>query len=91
VTAFGRPAELLRLRTTGAVSCPFRAPYYLLDTAEGLVTAPRPGSTLDVWVVDVRGRGVVVAAVTTPDADGPGRALLHEVLAGLELVPVEVG
>ena len=89
VTAFGRPATLLRLRTTSAVVCPFHEPYQLIDTANGLVSAAEPGSTSDVWVVDVEGRGILVAATTSPEADPAGRALLRQTLATIELVPPE--
>ncbi|GAA1939898.1 hypothetical protein [Nocardioides marmoribigeumensis] len=87
VTAFGRPATWLRLSTTEAVRCPFHTPYHLVDTGGGLVQAPRPGSRVDVWVVDVDHRGVVVAATATPGADERGRAVLEEALSTVRLVP----
>ena len=83
VTAFGRFAERLRLRVTEDARCP--AGGSLLRTPLGRVVAPPPGTSLDVWVVDVGGRAVVVMGSSSPGAGSEGEALLSGVLSTVVL------
>jgi hypothetical protein len=84
-TAFGHSAEVMRLRTTPAVRCRYGEPDQLLDTPQGPVYAPRPGSSVVAWVVDVAGRAVVVMCTSSPRADAIGGAALRHTLGTLEL------
>lgn len=84
---FGLPAEHLRLRVTDAARCLDGGPSTLLVTADGPVTAPPVGSTIDAWVLRVGQRVVVVLGVRGPEASVADTGALRRALDSLVLVP----
>ncbi len=83
---FGLPGTYLQVRGTGA-RCPGGAEFELWNTKEGLVPAAGPRARMDLWVVDMHGTPVLVAATSAPGTPGWALRQLDQVVASVELDP----
>lgn len=86
VTFAGLPATHLTLRGTGSTRCDLGV-VELWDSpgAGGLIQAPPPRSTIEVWVVDLAGEAVLVTATSSPGTPPWALDELDRVVDSVEL------
>jgi DNA-directed RNA polymerase specialized sigma24 family protein len=81
---FGHPATHLRVRALATASCPGGEDFAVWRTDKGLIPT-RPLLVTDLWVVDVEGHQVLVAAGRTPAVSPWVLAEQEDVLASVRL------
>jgi len=84
---FGVPATHLMLQESAGVNCAGNHDFSLWSVGEILpIWSLAPGSRIDLWVLDVNGEAVLLAAFSAPGTPARGMRELAEVVESVEIV-----
>ncbi|MGZ5399299.1 MAG: hypothetical protein ACXWDM_04745 [Nocardioides sp.] len=84
---FGVPATHLVLQATDRVRCPGKLTFGLWSVGEQFpIYSLGPGTRLELWVLDVNGEAVLVAATSVPGTPTRGLRELADVADSVEIV-----